>query len=41
MLLLRSNDPREALAHIEGIARENYGRAATVEATLGRLAART
>jgi hypothetical protein len=41
MLLLRTNDPRSALEHIEGIAREQTSRAATMRATTERLAAYT
>lgn len=37
MFLLRTNDPRVALEHIEGIAREIHGLAANVAATLSRI----
>src|SRR5215207_4996611 len=39
MHLLRSNDPREALAHLESLARDTYGRERKVTDTLERLAA--
>lgn len=41
MLLLRSNDPRSALEHLEKIARDSMSRAATMRATTERLAAYT
>lgn len=38
MLLLRTNDPREALDHLETMIGENYGRAANAAAAMARVA---